>query len=714
MINGEKMNKKITKILQVSEYLLYVVLFMAIATGMMDSLFYPSVNAGGFFLVIGALFLLLFPVLLFRWSKFLISGRTMLLTSLFVILAIHVGEVPFGLEKSFSFKYFFPAFLLIFATTGDWKNWIPALILTLSWAFLSNSVTGNETAFPIILGWSAAASLGVFLFSLIRQRNFEVEYETILKEELMKQRFSVVQEQNQKGSGTESEEDNALQSDSMVSTGKELDNLIFFIDAMYSPHSILAFVYDKANNRFILSSAKSKSGMVSKKTIIPGGKEYGVVGSLADDPVVYRPGGVTLYSKDLGYYSGNIMISSIIVVPILSRDHGLLGALVMDSTEKLAYREEHRDRLSRFARLAAELIINVVMRKKQAQNAARFAMFYKSALKFTEGHLKMNDVLDSLIDYIRELDDISRVTAVGYNSENRNCQVLAVHGDTNEIGVGYSFNTATGSIFHSAVVNNKVEFVSDFSRIRSRAPLYVTGETLNPNISSIMVVPFGDSSMDYEIVMVVESNRDAHFTTELRHIISTIIRNGSSAYEKAYLYQKMEIQATTDGLTGLCNHRHFQDNLHQAILQSERYKRPLSLLLMDIDRFKNFNDTYGHQIGDLVLKHIAQALTQSVRSTDLAARYGGEEFVVVLPETDEENSLRMAERIRATIEATKIPTERGVLTVTVSIGSATRGADSMTQEQLIQSADAAMYQSKKNGRNKVTAYLPGMEDEIDS
>ncbi len=135
---------------------------------------------------------------------------------------------------------------------------------------------------------------------------------------------------------------------------------------------------------------------------------------------------------------------------------------------------------------------------------------------------------------------------------------------------------------------------------------------------------------------------------------------------------------------------------------------------MDIDRFKNFNDTYGHQIGDLVLKHIAAALTQSVRSTDLAARYGGEEFVVVLPETDEENSLRMAERIRATIEATKIPTERGVLTVTVSIGSATRGEDSMTQEQLIQSADAAMYQSKKNGRNKVTAYLPGMEDEIDS
>ncbi len=93
----------------------------------------------------------------------------------------------------------------------------------------------------------------------------------------------------------------------------------------------------------------------------------------------------------------------------------------------------------------------------------------------------------------------------------------------------------------------------------------------------------------------------------------------------------------------------------------------------------------------------------------------GEEFVVVLPETDEINSLRMAERIRSTIEQTPIETENhGVLSVTVSIGSATRGAEAMTQEQLIQSADAAMYQSKKTGRNRVTAYLPGMENEIDT
>jgi len=560
---------------------------------------------------------------------------------------------------------------------------------------------------------SIPLSFIVFIFCWIRQHSTEKEYHTLLKEEILKHK--IANAATEQSTISEDSESPVVQAENMVSTGKELDNLIYFIETMYKPHSACAFVYDKANNRFILTSAKSRSGMIRKNTIIPGGKGHGVIGELTIEPKTFSSGDIALYNRDLGYYSGNVLVSSVLVVPILSRDHGLLGALAMDSTEKLAYRDDHRDRLSRFARIAAELIGNVIMRKRQEQDAARFSMFYKSALKFTQGHLKMDEVLESVISYVRELDDINRVTALAFSKKSNQCRVLAVQGDTNEVSIGYSFVSSPGTIFNSAVTNNKVEFVSDFRQIRNKAQLYTQGEVLNPNIASIMVVPFGVDTTEYEIVVVVESNMIGYFSTELRHTISTIIRNGASAYEKAYLYEKMEIQATTDGLTGLCNHRHFQDNLHQFILSSERYGRPLSLLLMDIDKFKVFNDTYGHQIGDLVLKIISKALTGSVRSTDLPARYGGEEFVVVLPETDEINSLRMAERIRSTIEQTPIETEKhGVLSVTVSIGSATRGAEAMTQEQLIQSADAAMYQSKKKGRNRVTAYLAGMENEIDS
>ncbi len=712
------MTKRVQRFIEILELALYGVLFVAIAAGATDSLFFPSTSAGLKFFIAEIILATIFILIQSKFSRFLQSPRTLMITALFTLVAVSGGEVPQILESHFSETLYFAGFMGLFAITGNWKRFIPAVVLSFIWAYFQKIDGETETVSTIqeMAFLSLPATL-IFLFSFVRTRNMENEYVELLKEELMKQRFSVVESQERKPetavNPTANDEDSNILTDSMISTGKELDNLIYFIDKMYNPHTAAAFVYDKTKNIFILTSAKSRSGMISRNIKIPGGAGNGVIGELADDPKLFRSGDLTLYNRDLGYYTGNVMIASLLVVPIISRDHGLLGALAMDSMDKLAYRDEHVDRLGRFARIAGELIINVLMRKKQQQLADRFAMFYKSTLKFTQAHQKMGNVLESLISYIREIEDISRVTTIAWHEESNTCKVLAVQGDTNEIAVGYTFTTTRGAIFHSSVTCNKVEFVSDFRQIRQRAALYVTGENLNPNISSIMIVPFGETTADYQVVTVVESNRKGYFTTELRHTISTIIRNAASAYEKAYLYQQMEVQATTDGLTGLCNHRHFQDNLHQAVLQSERYKRPLSLLLMDIDKFKSFNDTYGHQIGDLVLKVIAKALTQSVRSTDLAARYGGEEFVVVLPETDEENSLLMAERIRHTIEQTPIPTERGVLSVTVSIGSATRGDSAITQEQLIRSADSAMYQSKKNGRNRCTAYLPGMEDEID-
>jgi len=708
------MNKRVRSALEFTELTLYTLVFLVVASGKFDVFLFPNPFPSSIFIVSSIFLIAIFLFLQFRFSKFISTPRTLLLTSLFTIIAVHGSQTHILFGNQFSPVIYFAGFMLLFANSGNPYRFIPAVVLSILWAIFEGIQSENNPIIKELVLW-IIPSTTVFLFSAVRLRNLENEYVELLKEELMKQRFSVAENQERKqdsSTATSTDEDSAVLTDSMITTGKELDNLIFFIDKMYNPHTAAAFVFDKSKNVFILTSAKSKSGLISRNIRIPGGKGHGLIGELADDPKLFRSGDLTLYNRDLGYYNGNVMVASLLIVPILSRDHGLLGALAIDSTEKLAYRDDHVDRLSRFARIAGELIINVVMRKKQQQNAERFAMFYKSTLKFTQAHQKMNDVLDSLLSYIREIDDINRVTAIAWQQATSSANVLAVQGDTNEIPVGFTFQSVKGAIFHSAVENNKVEFVSDFRQIRQRAPLYIEGENINPNIASIMVVPFGESTANYQVVIVVESIRKAYFSTELRHTISTIIRNAASAYEKAFLYHQMEIQATTDGLTGLCNHRHFQENLHNAVLQSERYKRPLSLLLMDIDKFKNFNDTYGHQIGDLVLKIIAQALSNSVRSTDLAARYGGEEFVVVLPETDEENSLLMAERIRSKIESTPIPTEHGVLSVTVSIGSCTRGSSAITQEQLIKSADSAMYQSKKNGRNQVTAFIPGMENEI--
>src|SRR5205085_6590273 len=134
--------------------------------------------------------------------------------------------------------------------------------------------------------------------------------------------------------------------------------------------------------------------------------------------------------------------------------------------------------------------------------------------------------------------------------------------------------------------------------------------------------------------------------------------------------KRLELLSITDGLTKLYNHRHLQDELARAFEESRRYQRPLSFVIVDLDFFKKVNDTYGHAIGDEVLKAISSIFQKSIRTTDLAARYGGEEFALMLPETVLEDAINFAETIRRIIESTPIETHAGSIPVTVSIGVA--------------------------------------------
>ena len=156
--------------------------------------------------------------------------------------------------------------------------------------------------------------------------------------------------------------------------------------------------------------------------------------------------------------------------------------------------------------------------------------------------------------------------------------------------------------------------------------------------------------------------------------------------------------ATTDGLTGLKNHRAFQERLGEEVSRTTRYGTPLSLILLDVDQFKQYNDSYGHPAGDAVLMSVANTLQMGARDTDLVARYGGEEFVLILPQTDIEGASAFAERLRAAVERAPWP----VRAVTASFGVATlRLAENGSG--LITRADEALYQSKAAGRNRVTS-----------
>ncbi|MCF6265485.1 MAG: GGDEF domain-containing protein [Desulfuromusa sp.] len=162
--------------------------------------------------------------------------------------------------------------------------------------------------------------------------------------------------------------------------------------------------------------------------------------------------------------------------------------------------------------------------------------------------------------------------------------------------------------------------------------------------------------------------------------------------------------AYTDALTGLYNHRYFQDNLSSELLRASRYHSSLSLIIFDIDHFKKVNDTYGHPAGDEVLKKISKAVQKIVRPSDIVARYGGEEFAVILPETDITGVKVFAARLRRCVEGVITTVDEQQIMVTISVGGTTFSPEQSETSKniLIQTADRGLYISKENGRNQVT------------
>ena len=196
---------------------------------------------------------------------------------------------------------------------------------------------------------------------------------------------------------------------------------------------------------------------------------------------------------------------------------------------------------------------------------------------------------------------------------------------------------------------------------------------------------------------------DGGFGDEDIESLSALAVQAGVAIENARLHRVVERQAVTDSLTGLANRRQFYEVLGREYERAQRFGTPLSLVLLDIDDFKQINDTRGHLAGDAVLHGVASTLADMIREIDMAARYGGEEFAILLPQTGQDGAAQLAERLRREIASRPIRFgAEEIEGVTASFGVAAGPEDSMTQIDLIASADAALYQAKREGKNHVT------------
>ena len=218
------------------------------------------------------------------------------------------------------------------------------------------------------------------------------------------------------------------------------------------------------------------------------------------------------------------------------------------------------------------------------------------------------------------------------------------------------------------------------------SPDFVAPVAINGNVVGILVVASS----------IVQSRDEIPFVSMIAELLG-------NAYKHTTEIESVEYSASIDPLTKLFTRGHFAQRFEMEIRQAKNYAHPLSLFLLDIDHFKNINDTHGHSAGDLILMKLGQILRQSVRSSDVAARFGGEEFVVLMMSAGKEQALNMSENLRNIVESTEFRTPglQSPLKVTISGGVATYPADGDSTTDLLRKADEALYKAKQTGRNRI-------------
>jgi diguanylate cyclase (GGDEF)-like protein len=231
--------------------------------------------------------------------------------------------------------------------------------------------------------------------------------------------------------------------------------------------------------------------------------------------------------------------------------------------------------------------------------------------------------------------------------------------------------------------------------------ILVSEDKKNKNvINSFHAIPLNMKNKSLGLLAVSHSRPEAFGQDELK-LLSIIADHSILALNNASLHNRIKKLSITDGLTGLYVYRYFQDKLEEELRRAQRYQEQLSIIVVDIDGFKEVNDNHGHLVGDMVLKEISQILRNVCREVDIIARYGGDEFVVILPQTDREGSFYLAERARKTIKSHEFQSpEHDPIKLTVSCGVASLVQDLKNKDELIKKADEALYRAKNEGKNK--------------
>ncbi len=406
----------------------------------------------------------------------------------------------------------------------------------------------------------------------------------------------------------------------------------------------------------------------------------------------------------LPHYVGPSPVRAVCALPIF--EHGALrGVLVVDRAQDKAFTQQEIDLVDEAGRYAVRAIQNERVFVQLERAKVEQGKLYRAAEALGAATTEA-DVIAAGVKSAREITSVDYAAVTLYDEKTKSHEIRAVSGDDEGAVVGQTFRHNAGLV--SMVVQNRhpLPYRGEYDE---RRQIVFTKRLAPPSMPSIVVLPLcvHDRALG---AIVLGSKRGKAFGDGVRGTLEVLASHMAVSLANARMVKRLEELATLDGLTGLYNKRAMLEMADQKILAAKRFHRKLSVLVADIDHFKKVNDTYGHDVGDVVIKGLGDILRRAKRNTDAVARFGGEEFVIICEETDARGALLLAERVREELKKTVFHAPgKGAtqsLSVTCSIGIATFPDAGETWEEMFKASDEALYVSKRSGRDRSTAWTP--------
>jgi len=395
-------------------------------------------------------------------------------------------------------------------------------------------------------------------------------------------------------------------------------------------------------------------------------------------------------STDRDYISADPAVCAEAAVPIII-DSEVRGVLNIEAGAERTLGKGDLQLLQTLARQLSVALRNATLYDEAKGTRDELTVLYEAA-KAISSSLEMKSVLETLV----------QVTCRGFGYEYG--AILLVDDRSGDLIVeathGYPPGTRGYRVASGKGITGRVQRTGRAELVRDvrEDPRYLG---ITPHAVAEIAVPL---IREGRVIGVfnVESTRPAVLGERDVNILTTLAGYATVAIQNARLFEQTEQLATTDGLTGLYNHRYLHQAMERILERSCREGQPLGLIMVEIDNFKRYNDTYGHRRGDEVLRIVADLLRKGTRATDFIARYGGDEFMILLPNTAKETSGEVGERLRRAIEAYPFQLGENIITsVTLSIGIAASPDDGDTVDALVDAVDRAQYSAKRSGGNKV-------------